>query len=160
MVKRVSEVLAAGGSWGRFWWHYLQMVIAMLVGMALTPVFHMLFKLAGAEAVYQRADVHTLAMATGMAIGMTLWMRFKGHGWRPTLEMDAAMYVPFLILLPLLWAGVIGEDVLSMAGHVVMFVAMLGVMLLRPDEYMLPHGKHDAVIPATEIPATERTDEA
>lgn len=142
-MSRVARALEAGGSWRRFWWHYLQMVVAMLVGMALTPVGRMLFDAVGASAAYERGDVHTLVMATAMTIGMTAWMMFRGHGWRPTAEMAAAMYVPFVILFPLLWAGAVDAMTLSALGHTLMFPAMVGVMLLRPAEYMLPHGQHE-----------------
>lgn len=141
-MKRVSQVLAAGGSWRRFWWHYLLMVVAMMVGMALGPLVRVLFEFAGAAGVYARPDVHTLVMATNMTIGMSLWMWFRGHGWRPVVEMAAAMYVPFVVLFPLLWASLIDNSVLSAAGHVLMLLAMVGVMLLRPAEYMLPHAGH------------------
>jgi hypothetical protein len=141
-MKRVSRALAAGGSWGRFWWHYVQMVIAMMVGMALTPLGGMLFKSLGAQAVYARPDVHTLVMATAMTIGMTVWMVIRRHGWRPIAEMAAAMYLPFIVLFPLLWAGVIDQGALSGIGHMLMLPAMAGVMLLRPEEYMMPHAHH------------------
>ncbi|NUR70348.1 MAG: hypothetical protein HOU81_05980 [Hamadaea sp.] len=141
-MGRVSETLANGGSWRRFWWHYAQMVIAMMIGMALAPLARLLFNTLGAAEAYARADVMVLVMATTMVIGMTAWMLFRRHGWRPIAEMAAAMYVPFLVLLPFLWAGLIDRMILSTAGHVLMFLAMAGVMLLRPAEYMLPHSTH------------------
>jgi hypothetical protein len=147
-MKRVAQALAAGGSWRRFWWHYLQMVIAMMVGMALTPLAGLLFQAVGAKAAYARGDVHIVVMAACMTIGMVAWMAFRGHGWRPTTEMSAAMLVPFLVLLPLLWAGLIGVAAVSGIGHVLMLPAMAGVMLLRPSEYMLPHGHHRAELSA------------
>ena len=141
-MGRVSETLAAGGSWRRFWWHYAQMVIAMMIGMALAPLARVLFTALGAEEAYARADVMVLVMATTMVIGMTAWMLFRRHGWRPIAEMAAAMYVPFLVLLPFLWTDLIDRMILSTAGHVLMFLAMAGVMLLRPAEYLLPHHAH------------------
>ncbi|MEV6970038.1 hypothetical protein AB0M47_33510 [Hamadaea sp. NPDC051192] len=141
-MSRVSDAIAAGGTWRRFWWHYVQMVIAMMIGMALAPLARMLFTALGAADAYARADVMLLVMATTMVIGMTAWMLIRRHGWRPIAEMAAAMYVPFLVLLPFLWTGLIGRMVLSTAGHVLMFLAMAGVMLLRPAEYMLPHSAH------------------
>lgn len=141
-MKRVDDALAAGGSWRRFWWHFLQMVIAMMIGMALAPLAGMLFEAAGARGAYERADVHLLVMATCMTIGMTAWMLFRRHGWRPIAEMAAAMYVPFVIWFPFLWGGVLGMGAVSAIGHVLMLPAMAGVMLLRPAEYMLPHAHH------------------
>ncbi|MHC8503747.1 hypothetical protein ACVGVP_09520 [Pseudonocardia artemisiae] len=37
-------------------------------------------------------------MATNMTIGMSLWMRYRGHGWRSITEMGASMYIPFIVL--------------------------------------------------------------
>jgi len=74
-------------------------------------------------------------MATDMTLAMSLWMRVRGHAWRPLAEMGAAMYVPFVVLLVPLWTGLISPRGLFLAGHVLMLVAMAIVMLLRPDEY-------------------------
>ena len=111
--------------------HYLEMVVAMLVGM---------FTLGGVEnfvfsSVIVRADVGVLVMATNMAVGMGAWMRFRGHSWRGIVEMSAAMYVPFVVLLVPFWAGAIGEHTLMGWGHLLMLPAMALVMLLRPAEY-------------------------
>lgn len=141
-MGRVSEAIAAGGSWRRFWWHYAQMVIAMLLGMALAPLARLLFTALGAEDAYARGDVMLLVMATTMVIGMSVWMLIRRHGRRPIAEMAAAMYVPFLVLLPFLWTDVLDRMTVSTLGHVLMFAAMAGVMLLRPAEYMLPHSAH------------------
>ena len=120
---------------GRAIWHfvrhYLEMILAMLVGM---------FALGGLQdalwpGLTTRADVGVLVMATNMAVGMAAWMWFRGHSWRGIAEMSAVMYLPFLVLLVPFWAGAIGEHALMMWGHVLMFPAMGAVMLLRPDEY-------------------------
>jgi hypothetical protein len=115
----------------RFVRHYLEMVVAMLVGM---------YTLGGVEdlvlpSVTVRADVGVLVMATNMAIGMGAWMRFRGHSWRGIVEMSAAMYVPFVALLVPFWAGTIGEHTLMAWGHLLMLPAMGLVMLVRPAEY-------------------------
>jgi peptidoglycan/LPS O-acetylase OafA/YrhL len=60
-----------------------------------------------------------------MAIAMVVWMRVRGHGWRGTVEMAAAMLVPFLVLLVPYWAGGLTESALMAAGHTLMMVAML-----------------------------------
>ena len=111
--------------------HYLEMVVAMLVGM---------YTLGGVEdlvlpSVTLRADAGVLVMATNMAIGMSAWMRFRGHSWRAIVEMSAAMYVPFVALLVPFWAGAIGEHTLMTWGHLLMLPAMGVVMLLRPAKY-------------------------
>ncbi len=116
--------------------HYLEMVAAMVVGMVvLHPVAMFLLPVLGWSAALSRPDLHVLVMATNMAIGMGLWMRYRGHRPRSIAEMSAAMYLPFVVLLVPLWIGAIGAATLSVAGHLLMLPAMLGVMLLRPEEY-------------------------
>jgi flagellar biosynthetic protein FliP len=111
--------------------HYVEMVVAMVVGMVvLGPVWGLLWPSYG-----DRLEVMVLVMATDMAIGMAAWMRFRGHAWRGTLEMCAAMYVPFLLLLPPYWAGMVSGDVVMTAGHVLMLPAMALVMWWRRSEY-------------------------
>ena len=115
--------------------HYLEMVVAMLVGMVV---------LGRAEdlvwpAVHVGGDVGVMIMATNMAVGMGAWMRFRGHSWRGIAEMSASMYVPFAVLLVPLWLGLIGSGFLMLAGHVLMFGTMLVAMLLRRSEYSCKH---------------------
>lgn len=81
---------------------------------------------------HDRPGVSFLLMATDMAIGMTVWMRLRGHGWPLTLQMCAAMYLP-LLLLPLVVAGLMGAMTFMVVAHVVMSVAMLVVLLAQPE---------------------------
>jgi flagellar biosynthetic protein FliP len=125
----------AAHSVGRRVWHfvrhYLEMVVAMLVGMvALGPLEGLVL-----PAQTARPDVGVMVMATNMSIGMGAWMRFRGHSWRAVAEMSAAMYVPFVVLLVPFWTGAIGEHTLMSWGHLLMLPAMALVMLLRPAEY-------------------------
>ncbi len=46
-----------------------------------------------------------LVMATNMTVGMTVWMRYRAHGWPAVGEMAAAMYAPFLLLLIPVWSS-------------------------------------------------------
>ena len=120
---------------GRRTWHlirhYLEMVVAMVVGMAvLGPVEALLW-----PGVDDRVDVHALVMATNMAVAMAAWMRFRGHAWPAIAEMSAAMYVPFAVLLVPYWAGVVSGSSLLTAGHVLMLPAMALAMWWRLDEY-------------------------
>jgi hypothetical protein len=115
--------------------HYLEMVIAMLLGMAVLgiPGF-MALEAAGVDT--DAAGVLLWGMAVSMTVPMVAWMRHRGHGWLPCWEMAAAMIVPTIGALALLEAGALGDAHAAMGiQHVVMFPAMLGVMLLRRDEY-------------------------
>jgi hypothetical protein len=112
----------------RFARHYLEMVVAMAVGMAL------LMPLTPAAWAAMPA-VHALVMAADMTIGMAAWMAIRRHGVRPIAEMSVAMCAPFVLLLVPYGFGLISGDTVMLAGHVLMFVTMLGAMLRRRDEY-------------------------
>jgi flagellar biosynthetic protein FliP len=109
----------------------LEMIIAMVVGMiALEPVWSFLWP--GLSGV---TTAQVLVMATDMSVGMGLWMRFRRHGWPSIVEMSAAMYAPFVVLLPFYWASLLSGSALMIAGHVLMVPAMLAAMLRRRHEY-------------------------
>jgi hypothetical protein len=82
-----------------------------------------------------------LGMATTMTVPMVGWMMYRGHGWRANAEMSASMYVPTFAVIGLLTSGILTDiGVLMVAEHVVMLLAMAGVMLLSPEEYIHHHG--------------------
>ena len=111
--------------------HYLEMVAAMLVGMAVLGFLHGL----AWPSLTARVDVGVLVMATDMAIGMSALMRVRGHSWRGIAEMSASMYAPFVVLLVPYWTGAVSGAELMAWGHLLMFPAMALVMYLRPAEY-------------------------
>jgi hypothetical protein len=122
--------------WRKLAIHYVEMVIAMAVGMvALHPVWTLAFDALGWSAVLHRPEPMALVMATNMTIAMTAWMKFRGHGWAACAEMGAAMYLPFVILFVPMWAGLITSSAMFLWGHVLMLVAMAGAMAIRPHEY-------------------------
>ena len=86
----------------------------------------------------ENESVSLLTMATSMTVPMLAWMAFRGHGWRPSLEMAAAMYLPTFVALALI--GTVDFDLLMGVEHVAMLLAMLGAMLYRRDEYS--HADH------------------
>ncbi len=115
--------------------HYLEMVVAMLVGMvALGAIESAALGLLGVHPQLG-VEIDVLVMATNMTVGMAAWMRHRGHHWVPIMEMSAAMYVPFLVLFPPFWMGMISADGLMLVGHLLMLPAMVVPMLLRPAEY-------------------------
>ncbi len=123
--------------------HYLQMIVAMLVGMMLLyPLWMLATAGLPANAWAHRTDVEALAMATTMVVPMAAWMRFRRHGRRPIAEMSAAMYAGFVVLFPFLWLGALDTDGLMLLGHVLMLLLMLAAMLARPGEYSGSHAHH------------------
>lgn len=118
--------------------HYLEMLAAMAVGMlVLEPVRMVAF---GGSGLFDRVEPVALAMATEMSAGMAVWMRYRRHPWSMTLEMCAAMFVPFLVLFVPLWAGALSGDAVMVAGHVLMLPAM-AIVLLRHRNRHRPAGE-------------------
>jgi len=114
--------------------HYVEMVVAMFAGMAVLgfPADRAM------DAVGATSDEFMfLGMATTMTAGMVAWMIHRGHGWRANVEMSASMFVPTFAVIGLLWAEVMTDlGALMVIEHVAMLLAMAGVMLLRPAEYV------------------------
>ena len=131
--------------------HYVEMVVVMLAGMGLLA----LPARWATDAIWPEinGDDPTLMlarMAATMTLPMIPWMRWRGHGWRPCLEMVGAMIVPAMGVIALLEVGVIEALWLLMTlEHVVMLAAMFIVMIARPQEYSHAAGDtHDGATPA------------
>ena len=118
--------------------HYLEMVAAMFLGMAIlgVPVDRALDALGATS-----DELMFFGMATTMTVPMVGWMLYRGHGWRANAEMSASMFVPTFAVIGVLSAGLLTSiGALMVIEHVAMLLAMAGVMLLRPAEYIHHHG--------------------
>jgi hypothetical protein len=116
--------------------HYVEMVVAMFLGMGvLLPPLGAALRTAGTS--LHSSDVLMIsAMALTMTAPMVAWMRYRGHGWPVCADMTAAMAIPTLSVLALLWSGLVGDlGTLLVIEHVAMLPSMLVAMLLRRDEY-------------------------
>jgi hypothetical protein len=133
----------------RFARHYVEMVAAMFIGMfALGKPADLVLQAFGASAGGHHSTRMLATMAVTMTIPMVAWMRYRGHAWRPTVEMSASMLVPTAAVLGLLWTGVAtGMGTLMVLEHTAMLGSMLLAMLLRRDEYSGAHA-HGAARPA------------
>jgi hypothetical protein len=131
---------AAGGQFAR---HFMEMAVAMMVGM---PLWHMFFGLvirpAGfAEEVYASPELWYGLMTFFMSVPMVAFMRYRGHKWERSLEMVVAMALPVALVL-ILWRSSVGlyipfftERTLSLPTHAAMYLGMFLSMLYRRDEY-------------------------
>ncbi len=120
----------------RFAGHYLEMVVAMVLGMViLGQLESALLTPLGWSSLRAIPELDALVMATNMTVAMVAWMRYRGHGRAATTLMAAAMYLSFVVLFPLLWLGVVSPSGVLVGGHLLMLPAMAGAMLLRRDEY-------------------------
>jgi hypothetical protein len=135
---------AAQGRWlssstWHFIRHYIEMVVAMFLGMAVLGVpAEWALGAAGSSWSELNTDAPAL-MLLGMAVTMTVpmvaWMRYRGHGWRANTEMAASMVLPTLAAIGVLAAGLVSIGTLLVVEHIAMLLGMLAAMLLRPDEY-------------------------
>jgi hypothetical protein len=116
--------------------HYVEMVVAMFLGMGvLLPPLGAALR-AGGTSLHETDALMISAMAVTMTVPMVAWMRYRRHGWPVCADMTAAMVIPTLSVLALLWSGLVGDlGTLLLIEHVAMLPGMLVAMLLRRDEY-------------------------
>ena len=112
----------------RFIGHYLEMVVAMMVGMAaLAPLWQLAW-----PGIAGRPDLETLTMVLDMTLAMGLWMRLRGHSWRHITRMSVAMDLGFVPVLPAYWLGLLSAGAMEGLGHGLMLVLMFLAMLPNP----------------------------
>jgi hypothetical protein len=131
-----------GAGW-RFTRHLLEMVLAMLAGMA---VLGAAIWTLGEPPGYANPLVEHGLMGASMSAPMVAWMRYRGHAWSDGLEMTVAMLVPmFALVLPIEF-GMVGYvpqlsgHTLTMLSHAAMIAGMAVLMVYRWDRYA--HGAH------------------
>jgi flagellar biosynthetic protein FliP len=112
----------------RFAGHYLEMVVAMMIGMVvLAPVWRLAW-----PGLADRPDLETIVMAFDMTIAMAAWMRLRRHPWPHITRMCVAMDLGFVLVLPAYWLGALSAEAMMGLGHVLMLVLMLVAMLRDP----------------------------
>lgn len=127
--------------------HYAEMVAAMFLGMLVLglPAGWALGTVGSgwSELTDDAPALMFLLMAVTMTVPMVAWMMHRGHGSRANAEMAAAMFVPTFAVIALMGAGFVTDvDLLMALEHVAMLLAMLGAMLVRPQEYRCRPGDH------------------
>jgi flagellar biosynthetic protein FliP len=95
----------------------------------------------------------TLLMAAYMTIGMSVWMIIRRCSWPAIAEMGLAMFVPFVMMYPFYWAGLVNTTAVMVVGHVLMVPAMIVAMLLRKDEYTRSSYRKEPVPESRELAA-------
>jgi hypothetical protein len=139
MKPTLSPHTGHTGHTGHFLRHLLEMVAAMMVGMAAAvPVLVLIFTVMDVtadEAPTRYPELICLVVATGMVTSMVAWMRHRGHSWRLCTEMAAAMLVPLVPIFGLLWSGILPGESACGLYCVTMIPAMLIAMLVRRSAY-------------------------
>jgi hypothetical protein len=123
---------------GQFLLHFLEMAIAMMVGMAFFAPVKAALVDQGYIALLDRTSLdYQVWMNLFMIVPMVLWMRVRGGSWREGAEMAAAMVVLPACVLALCSIGV--TDVLSWftpnLSAPAMLLGMVGIMLYRREMY-------------------------
>jgi hypothetical protein len=127
----------------RFFHHYLEMILVMVGSMVVFgAIVSGIFALLGHANLYHYADFRAVVMAANMVLGMSLWMKYRGHEWASIGEMGAAMFLPTLLLVGPYWAGVIAGGALLGGAHLLMLPFMFLAMLRRREEYSQHHKLH------------------
>ena len=120
-----------------FWRHFLEMFGVMVVGMVVGAAI--LLSIVGTtwdEATRQYPTASLLVIAAGMTIPMAAWMVYRGMGWKNSREMAAAMAVPVIPFLGLVWSGATPTAQCGVY-CLVAIVTMLALMLYRRDDYSM-----------------------
>jgi hypothetical protein len=130
---RVRGRLVSGWRFAR---HFLEMVLAMMVGMG---VFGLALVVLGEPPGYANLLVRYGLMGAFMAAPMVAWMRHRRHSWRDGGEMTAAMLVPMLAMVLPVQLGVavpgLSKGSLMMLSHMAMIGGMVAWMVYRRDRY-------------------------
>jgi uncharacterized membrane protein YhaH (DUF805 family) len=120
----------------RFLRHFVEMLLAMLAGMAvLGGLTQLAFAAGGGSLTDAPGGVRVLLMGLDMTVPMVAWMSYRGHPRARNAEMAASMMVPTLAAAALAAAAVVSTGVALGIQHAAMVPAMLGVMLWRYDHY-------------------------
>lgn len=144
MVTTALEQAAPGHAVSKraFSLHYLEMLIAMAVGMAVFGgIASGLLYLIHCSSWLDHAAFRASLMSFDMVLGMSAWMWYRGHTPHLIGEMDVVMVLPLAILIGPYFADAISAGALLLWMHLLMLPAMFAVMFWRRGEYA-GHGAH------------------
>ncbi len=122
----------------RFARHLLEMVVAMVAGMAALGVA---LATLGEPPGYANLFVQYGLTGVSMSVPMVAWMRYRGHSWSDGGEMAAAMLLPMFAPVVLVGLGLsryvpgLSEGSLMVLSHVAMIVGMVVLMIYRFERY-------------------------
>jgi putative intracellular protease/amidase len=133
LLLRAAKTRIRIQSTARFALHFVEMCLAMTVGMVVYMAIPGVMTLP--------STAHQVGMAIAMTVPMVAWMRVRGHGWRHGIEMSLGMLLPWAAVLALVAMGADHAlPWLANADGAAMLLGMLAVMVLRPGHSA--HGAH------------------
>jgi len=119
---------------GRFLWHFVQMVLAMMVGMG---IYHLLT----GKALAAYPVLFYAGMELSMIPPMVALMLHQRHGWRCSAEMAGAMLVGPAVFLACAQFGLhnyipgLSRETLFALSDTTMYLGMLSAMLYHWEMY-------------------------
>jgi hypothetical protein len=136
---------------GRFAVHYAEMCMVMCVGAFLLSVaFFGAAALLGYPDLPQRLpELSVLVIAVNLSLPMAAWMRFRGMGWQPILEMSGPTMLVGLLLILGYWLDIIAKSSLIDLQTSLACPVMLAAMLLRCRLYSSHTAHHAGRTPAS-----------
>ena len=125
----------------RFALHYVEMVLAMIIGMIVLGIpVDTVARAAGYDDLYHELPLAgAIVMTVIMVVPMAAWMGFRGHDRSMTVEMSLAMIVPTVALLAAAIGRLIAPASVMTLVDPLMYVSMLAVMLARWPMYSGAH---------------------
>jgi cytochrome bd-type quinol oxidase subunit 2 len=113
------------------------MLAVMMVGMVTSAaIFLTIIGMEWEEATRAYPTASLLVVAAGMTVPMTAWMLHRGMGQKNAFEMAAAMVLPVIPFLLLVWFDVT-KSAQCGAYCLISIAAMLGLMRYRRSEYSM-----------------------
>jgi hypothetical protein len=139
---RVAHISAGSKTW-HFVRHFLEMCVAMCVGLAvLDTVYVWLAAQVGITNPYLRfPELSAAVLAFNMTAPMVAWMRFRGMAWNLIAEMSWAMIAEAVLIVLVYWLGLLRNEAVGPTStlwlwqHGLMMPVMLVPMFLRLDHY-------------------------
>jgi hypothetical protein len=146
---QIPEVIARAGY---FIWHLVEMCLAMCIGgIPLIILFFVGAAQIGYPNLLERfPELSVLVIGFTLSLPMTAWMRFRGHEWRPTLEMASTTIVLGIVLVGLGWFGVLSKSSLFEWMTRLACPVMIIPMLFRLDIYTSHHARHQHHAPSSD----------
>lgn len=147
---RATPVIRAVRSVGRFGLHLLEMCLVMCA--SAVPLSVLFFQAAAwlgySDLPRTAPTLSVLVIAINLSVPMAVWMRVRGMGWRPTLEMAGATLATGLLLIAGYWIDLVPQGRLIEIQTSLACPVMVAVMLARFRLYA-GHASHRRHTPPT-----------
>jgi hypothetical protein len=125
----------------RFLLHLLELQVPMVFGALVCYLLGLLITSSSGYTTAYRPGTYLYAIVDVffLTVPVVTWMIFRGHGWRHSLELGAAMIAPVAAIMVLgELAGLVAYDYLRwllLAGYPAMCLGILVYMLYRREHF-------------------------